>query len=165
MVLDDRRPGVIPLREMLRQAAAMPACLNTADISGRFSQTLLDLLVLSLELQDLNNVGVERDLYSRMMNSHPAATCRSRFEHRKPGTGAPRFQFAPSRVLSPAIKNADGSDLAGEAAGEPEAIECGRVSSVSQAALDFGFSDFSHFSHAFRKAFGISPRSLLPKKQ
>jgi AraC-like DNA-binding protein len=46
-----------------------------------------------------------------------------------------------------------------------EAIERGRVSSVSQAALDFGFSDFSHFSHAFRKAFGISPRSLLPKKQ
>jgi len=36
---------------------------------------------------------------------------------------------------------------------------------VSQAALDFGFSDFSHFSHAFRKAFGISPRSLLPKEQ
>jgi hypothetical protein len=28
MVLDDRRPGVIPLREMLRQAAAMPACLD-----------------------------------------------------------------------------------------------------------------------------------------
>ena len=34
-----------------------------------------------------------------------------------------------------------------------------------KAALDFGFSDFSHFSHAFRKAFGISPRSLLPKEQ
>ena len=46
-----------------------------------------------------------------------------------------------------------------------EALERGRVSSVSQAALDFGFSDFSHFSHAFRKAFGISPRSLLPKEQ
>ncbi|HHT0382387.1 AraC family transcriptional regulator [Klebsiella michiganensis] len=67
MVLDDSRPGVIPLREMLRQATAMPACLDNPDISGRFSQTMLDLLVLSLELQDLDNVSAERDLYARMM--------------------------------------------------------------------------------------------------
>jgi transcriptional regulator GlxA family with amidase domain len=43
------------------------------------------------------------------------------------------------------------------------AIECGQVRSVSQAALDFGFSDFSHFSHAFRKAFGVAPHTLLPR--
>ena len=28
---------------------------------------MLDLLVLSLELQDLDNVSAERDLYARMM--------------------------------------------------------------------------------------------------
>lgn len=43
------------------------------------------------------------------------------------------------------------------------AIEQGRVRSVSQAALDSGFSDFSHFSHAFRKAFGIAPSALLQR--
>lgn len=165
MVLDDRRPGVIPLREMLRQAAAMPACLDTADISGRFSQTLLDLLVLSLELQDLNNVGVERDLYSRMMNYirrqlvDPDLNIESlaRAHHvsvRTVTRAFARHKKTPMAVIWQERLQAS-----------REAIERGRVSSVSQAALDFGFSDFSHFSHAFRKAFGISPRSLLPKKQ
>ncbi len=165
LVLDDRRPGVIPLREMLRQAAAMPACLNTADISGRFSQTLLDLLVLSLELQDLNNVGVERDLYSRMMNYirrqlvDPDLNIESlaRAHHvsvRTVTRAFARHKKTPMAVIWQERLQAS-----------REAIERGRVSSVSQAALDFGFSDFSHFSHAFRKAFGISPRSLLPKKQ
>jgi AraC-like DNA-binding protein len=42
-----------------------------------------------------------------------------------------------------------------------EAIEKGNVRSVSQAALEYGFSDFSHFSHAFRKAFGIAPHRLM----
>jgi AraC-like DNA-binding protein len=61
----------------------------------------------------------------------------------------------------PAQKNADGRDLAGKAAGESRGHRARRVNSVSQAALDFGFSDFSHFSHAFRKAFGVSPSTLL----
>lgn len=42
-----------------------------------------------------------------------------------------------------------------------EAIESGRVRSISQAALDVGFSDLSHFSRAFRKRFGMAARSLL----
>lgn len=42
-----------------------------------------------------------------------------------------------------------------------EVIEPGQVRSLSQAALDFGFSDFSHFRCAFRKAFGIAPNTLL----
>lgn len=38
----------------------------------------------------------------------------------------------------------------------------GRVRQVSQAALQCGFNDLSHFSRAFRNAFGVTPRSLLP---
>ena len=165
MVLDDRRPGVIPLREMLRQAAAMPACLNTADISGRFSQTLLDLLVLSLELQDLNNVGVERDLYSRMMNY----IRRQLVDPDLNIESLARAHHVSVRTVTRAFARHKKTPMAviwqERLLASREAIERGRVNSVSQAALDFGFSDFSHFSHAFRKAFGISPRSLLPKKQ
>ncbi|WP_321893213.1 AraC-like ligand-binding domain-containing protein [Paraburkholderia tropica] len=37
----------------------------------------------------------------------------------------------------------------------------GRVKQVSEAAINCGFSDFSHFTRAFKKAFGIVPHSLL----
>jgi AraC-like DNA-binding protein len=39
----------------------------------------------------------------------------------------------------------------------------GNVRQVSEAAIDCGFSDFSHFARAFKKAFGILPNSLLRK--
>ena len=130
-----------------------------------FSQTMLDLLVLSLELQDLDNVSAERDLYARMMiyirrqlvdpDLNIESLARAHHVSIRTVTRAfARHKKTPMAVIWQERLRAS-----------REALERGRVSSVSQAALDFGFSDFSHFSHAFRKAFGISPRSLLPKEQ
>lgn len=161
VALDDRRPGVIPLREMLRQAAAMPGCLDNPDISGRFSQTLLDLLVLSLELQDLDNVSAERDLYARMMNYirrqlvDPDLNIESLAQAHYVSVRTVTRAFARHKKTPMAVIWQE------RLRSSREAIERGRVNSVSQAALDFGFSDFSHFSHAFRKAFGVSPSTLL----
>ncbi len=39
-----------------------------------------------------------------------------------------------------------------------------QVTRVTDAALDFGFSDLSHFSRAFKSAFGQSPRALTGRK-
>jgi AraC-like DNA-binding protein len=37
----------------------------------------------------------------------------------------------------------------------------GSVRQVSEAAINCGFSDFSHFARSFKKAFGVVPHSLL----
>lgn len=37
----------------------------------------------------------------------------------------------------------------------------GRVANVTQAAYDAGFNDLSHFTRAFKAAFGVTPGSLL----
>ncbi len=161
MVLDDRRPGVIPLREMLRQVASTPASLQGERVSNRCSSVLLDLLVMSLELQDLNATHQEQDLYARIMKyiqrhlSEPDLSIELIAQAHNVSTRTvtrafARYQKTPVAEIWKERLNAS-----------REAIERGHVRSVSQAALDFGFSDFSHFSHAFRKRFGIAPNTLL----
>jgi AraC-like DNA-binding protein len=164
MVLDDRRPGVIPLREMLRQAASAPSILQDGGVSSRYSSALLDLLVISVELQDLKTTHEELDLYGRIMNyihrnlTDPNLSIEliAQAHHvsiRTVTRAFARYQKTPVAEIWKERLNAS-----------REAIERGQVRSVSQAALDFGFSDFSHFSHAFRKAFGVAPHTLLHRR-
>ncbi|WP_080409792.1 AraC family transcriptional regulator [Burkholderia ubonensis] len=40
----------------------------------------------------------------------------------------------------------------------------GRASSVSQAAMESGFNDFSHFSRAFKRYHNVNPSALIKKK-
>lgn len=42
-----------------------------------------------------------------------------------------------------------------------DALIAGRYSQVTDAAFSYGFTNLSHFSHAFKKAYGISPQTLL----
>lgn len=161
ILLDDRRPGVIPLREMLRQVVTAEPSYENNDFSTRYSEVLLDLLALSLEVQNLERTHDERDLYGRIMiyiqkhlTDHELSVEKIASAHhvsRRTVTRAfARHQKSPMSVLWYERLLASRT-----------AIERGQMRSVSQIALDFGFSDFSHFSHAFRKAFGVSPQSLL----
>lgn len=161
MVLDERRPGLMPLREMLSQAVSHPAIYANECVAARVGDTMLELLILSLELQGASDSGATRDLFAKAMrhikqhladpdlsvNSlasamhvSPRTLIRTFARHQK----TPMATIWQERLLSSRL-----------------AIEQGRVRTVSQAALDHGFSDFSHFSHAFRKAFGVAPSALL----
>ena len=42
-----------------------------------------------------------------------------------------------------------------------QALIAGRFNQVSEAALSFGFTNLSHFSRAFKQAYGMSPQQLL----
>ncbi len=43
------------------------------------------------------------------------------------------------------------------------ALVQGQVRSVTEAAFAHGFSDVAHFSHSFKRAYGMSPRRLLKR--
>ena len=165
LVLDESRPGVIPLRQMIGQAASSAALLQNESIARRYSSTIIDLLVLSLELQDLKTTHQELDLYGRIMNyiqrhlTEPELSIESiavahHVSTRTVTRAFARHQKSPVAEIWKERLNASRA-----------AIERGQVRSVSQAALEFGFSDFSHFSHAFRKAFGEAPHSLLRRSR
>ena len=162
-VLDDRRPGLIPLREMLAQAVSHPAVAADSGVATRFGETVLELLVLSLALQDASVPGAERDLFTRAMRyirqqlSDPDLSVDSLANalHVSPRTlirAFARHQRTPMATLWQ--ERLQASRLA---------IEQGCARNVSEAALASGFSDLSHFSHAFRKAFGVAPSTLLKR--
>ena len=121
---------------------------------------MLDLLVISLELQDLKTSHQEMDLYGRIMQyiqrhlTEPDLSIEAIAKAHNVSTRTVTRAFA--RYQNPVAEIWKERLNASR-----EAIERGQVRSVSEAALDFGFSDFSHFSHAFRKAFGVAPNTLL----
>ena len=120
--------------------------------------------MLSLELQDSQPAYVELDLYGRAMNFIKAHLGDSELtieriaqEHncstRTVTRAFARHQKTPAAVIWQERLLAS-----------RDALERGQARSISQVALDFGFSDFSHFSHSFRKAFGVAPLELLRRR-
>lgn len=162
-ILDETRPGIIPLREMLRQSADYAFDFRNIDFAEKFTQSTLDLLILSLEIQDISKVNVERDLYGKAMNFISKNLQDPELNLEK----IAKVHFVSTRTLSRAFARHQKTVMSviwsKRLMASREALESGRVNTVSQAALDYGFTDFSHFSHAFKKAFGLAPRDVFRK--
>ncbi len=160
-IINPNRPGIIPLREMLYQAVKGFDGTENCSLEERFSQSIIDLLTLGLEIPDIKMSSVESDLYARAMNYIQNHLSDPELNLEK----LARIHHVSSRTLTRAFNRHQKTPVSTiwseRLKASREAIERGGHKSISEIALDYGFNDFSHFSHAFRKAYSISPSELL----
>jgi AraC-like DNA-binding protein len=160
--LDDSKPAVAQLRSMIEQAAGIDFEQRRSGVAEQFGTTLLDLVAVVLEFQmDDRAPRAERDLYARMV-----AYIRRHFE--EPDLRLEMLANAHgvstrtvTRTFARHNQTPMGMAWRLRLEASQRALMEGRSRSVTEAAFDHGFSDVSHFSHAFRKAFGYAPHTLI----
>jgi len=164
-ILDQARPGVVPLRALLEQIGEVDFKELNPSVGAQLGSTLLDLLGVALNFHlDSQHRPSANDLYRRVMqrierhfldpeislqalaNEHDVSTrtiTRAFAKHDHTVMGVIwRMRLEASR----------------------RSLMEGRSRNVTEAAFDHGFSDVSHFSAAFRKMFGCTPGSVLRKR-
>jgi len=160
--LDDSKPAVAQLRSMIEQAAGIDFEQRRSGVAEQFGSTLLDLVAVVLEFQIDDRAPLsERDLYARMVEY-----IRRHFE--EPDLRLETLANAHgvstrtvTRTFARHNQTPIGMVWQLRLEASQRALTEGRSRSVTEAAFDHGFSDISHFSHAFRKAFGYAPHTLI----
>lgn len=165
ITLDANQPGMVPLREMLLQASSNDMILTHDDVAIRYFDMMLDMLVFSLEVADNTNVGDRYDnLYEKIMRyirAHLQDDDLSLEMIAKAHYVSPRTVI---RAFSTRQKTPMSMVWQERLLACRHALQDKRARSVSQVAIEFGFKDLSHFSRAFRQAFGYAPSALLKQE-
>ncbi len=166
VTLDGNKPVAVQLRTMIEQAATIDFQKLRSSAADQFGSTLLDLLGLALEFQydDIERRS-EVDLYSRVV----AYIKRNFLNPELCLDLLATAHHVSTRTVTRAFAKHRHTAMGMVWQMRLEASHCalmeGRARNVTEAALDHGFSDVSHFSQAFRKAFGCAPNTVMRARQ
>jgi AraC-like DNA-binding protein len=161
-LIDDSQPAAAPLRSMVECAVKIDFDKMRPGAAAQFGSTLLDLAAITLEFQTgAVEPAWERDLYRRVV----AYIERSLEDPELCLDTLAEVHHVSSRTITRAFarhqQTAIGMVWRLRLEASRRALIEGRARSVTQAAFDHGFSDTSHFSRAFREAFGCAPSTLI----
>lgn len=157
---DLTRPGITSLKQMVAEAYIYNTEQEKPFLTEQFANTLFSIIAVSINLQKGDD-ELKPDLYRRILDylrrhlDDPQLSI---------ATLANAHHISP-RTLSRLFAAHNTTPM--NVVWQERLLACrkvlvsGQARNITQVALDHGFSDMSHFSLAFRKAFGCSPSSLL----
>ncbi|MBJ7221268.1 MULTISPECIES: AraC family transcriptional regulator [unclassified Brenneria] len=162
--LNPVRPGITTLKQMMQEAFAYNQEQENSFYTEQFAGTLLDIITVCINLQQGGEIQ-KPDLYNRMVkylkqNLHKhdlSITTIANAHHVSPRTVTRVFAAHNTTPMNTLWHE--------RLIACHKALTAGNIRNITEVALDHGFIDMSHFSLAFRKAFGYSPSSLLPKNR
>lgn len=161
---DLSRPGITSLKQMVSEAYQFNSAQEKPFLTEQFANTLFSVISVSINLQK-SDEAAKPDLYGRILNY----LRQNLHDHQLSIASIANAHHVSPRTISRIFAAHDTTPMSfvwGERlAACRKVLAEGKARNITDVALDHGFSDMSHFSLAFRKAFGCSPSSLVRRDE
>ncbi|HDZ1695243.1 helix-turn-helix domain-containing protein [Klebsiella pneumoniae] len=169
MMLDKNAPFMSPMREMLlemtRRGASEELFLSGNAYAGECSRLLLELISSCINLQSAGYGNKDYKSYARIINyiqrniGDSELTLKKIAGDNHISTRTLTRIFARYGQSPMSIVWQKRLDLC------KKILSDGHAKNITQVALEYGFKDMSHFSQAFKKQFGMTPKEVYSRNK